>query len=161
MNARQLKAAFFYKSTVFSDDKNNSIPLGYISRVIYYLSDSGKRHAKGEIQPWDKNKTAAVVPCRKVHFVSNEPKKELPVNELNEHTEKIKNAFLNVLPVVAVVPTVGTVVGHIKEIVYWRTKKGNIQCSAVILDTNCPGCTVQVRLKYIMTKEEYEKENGC
>lgn len=156
MNAKQLKAAFYYKTPVFSDDKEHPVKLGYVAEVIYSLSDSGKRKTTGRVQPWDNSTSAPPVLCRHIHLIDPKKRKKPPESEPNEHTEMIKNAFLNTLPVVAVVPNVGTVEGHIKEIIYWRSQKGNIQCSANILDVNCPRSTVKARLKYIQIKE-----NGC
>ena len=156
MNAKQLKAAFYYKTPVFSDDKEYPVKLGYVAEVIYSLSDSGKRKAMGKVQQGDNSTSAPTVLCRHIHFSDPQEIKMPPASEPNEHTEMIKNAFLNTLPVVAVVPNVGTVEGHIKEIIYWRSQKGNIQCSANILDVNCPRSTVKARLKYIQLKE-----NGC
>lgn len=156
MNAKQLKAAFYFKTPVFSDDKEHPVKLGYVTEVIYSLSDSGKRKTAGRIQPWDNSKSTEPVSCRHIHYIDAKKRKKPPVSEPNEHTEMIKNAFLNTLSVVAVIPNAGTVEGHIKEIIYWRSRKGNIQCSANILDVNCPRSTVKARLKYIRIKE-----NGC
>lgn len=154
MNAKHLKTAFFYKKSVYSDDKEHLVKLGYIKEVIYSLSDSGKKQCFGIVQPWDNSSKAEPVSCRHIHYIDGSQRKIVPKTEPDEHTEKIKNAFLHTLPVVANVPNVGNVTGHIQEIVYWRTKKGNIQCSAVILDITCPNCTVRARFKYINVLEE-------
>lgn len=156
MNAKQLKAAFFYKTPVFSDDKEHPVKYGYVAEVIYSLSDSGRRQAKGYVQPWDSEKASEPVSCRHIHYINPQKRKKLPAIKPNEHMELIRYAFLNTLPVVAVIPNAGTVEGHIKEIIYWKSKKGNIQCSVNILDVHCPRSTVKSRLKYI-----HIKENGC
>ena len=58
MNAKQLKAAFFYKTPVFSDDKEHPVKHGYVTEVIYSLSDSGRRQAKGCVHPEDSEKAS-------------------------------------------------------------------------------------------------------
>lgn len=154
MNAKHIKTAFFYKSPVFCDDKEHPIKLGVIKQVIYYLSHSGKVHCDGVVQSLaSKDEEPVRISCRYIHYFDNSRKKSQPKTEPNEHTEAIKNAFINVLPVVTDVPNVGTVEGNIKEIIYWRTDKGNIQCSANIIDKFCPKSTVQARLKYISVKQ--------
>lgn len=154
MNAKHLKAAFYYKKSVYSDDKEYPVKLGYVKEVVYSLSKSGKVQCSGSVQPWDNSSNAARVLCRHIHCIDNAQRKLVPKAEPDEHTERIKSAFLGTLPVVANVPNVGTVKGHIKEIVYWRTSKGNIQCSAVILDASCPNSTTRARFKYINVIEE-------
>lgn len=68
MTAKQLKAAFYYKTPVFSDDKEHPVKLGYVTEVIYSLSDSGKRKTAGRIQPWDNSKSTEPVSCRHIHY---------------------------------------------------------------------------------------------
>ena len=156
MNAKQLKAAFFYKTPVFSDDKEHPVKLGYVTEVIYSLSDSGKRKTTGRIQPWDNSKASEPVSCRHIHYISPRKRKKLPAIEPSERTELIRYAFLNTLPVVARVPTQGPVEGTIQNIVYWKKENGKVICSAYVLDVNCPRSTVKVRLEYI-----HIKGNGC
>lgn len=160
MNARQVKAAFVHRTTVRCDDKKCSMRMGFVKSVIYTLSDSGKVQCAGVVQPWEPNKSAVTVKCRHIHFIGKEPQAIKTAAKLSEHAEAIRQAFINTMPVIATVPNVGVVEGHIKEIVYWRTFKGNIQCSAGILDVQCPKCTVQVRLNYIQVQDA-DKEKGC
>ena len=156
MNARRLKEAFVFRTPVHCDEEGKTVKVGYVKSIIFTLSESGKKKCEGEIQPFEVGRQSVTVSCRHIHFIS-EPKRKLADANADEHTQSVKNAFLNVEPVVVAVPNTGVVRGNIKAVVYWRTSKGNIQCSADVLDASCPGCIVRSRLKYVFTQEEYDK----
>lgn len=163
MNAKRLKEAFVFRTPVKveSNDKTCRVKLGYVKEVIYTITKSGKKAAWGKVKSWEPSSSAVTVNCRNIHFINDKPLHKLADANADEHTQRIKNAFLNVEPVVVAVPNTGIVNGHIQAVVYWRTAKGNIQCSADVLDASCPGCTVRSRLKYVFTREEYDKRKGC
>lgn len=149
MNARKLKEAFVFRGLVFSDDKDKPAKEGLVKTLIYTLSDSGKKQAWGEILPLKVRQPTVTVHCRHIHYVKNEPEKKLADAEPDEHTQNIRTAFLNVLPVTVRVPNVPEVRGNIKSIIYWRNDNGNMQCSAEVIDINCPKSSIKARLKYI------------
>ena len=162
MNARKLKAAFIHLSPVKCDDKKNPIDNGYVKSVIYSLTDSGKVKCDGDVFDLNNPKNHTQVACRHISFKGKEPPIDKPSGASNEHAESIKEAFMKVLPVVAVVPGMNVVeCSYITAFVYTRGRKGNIICTCILQDATCPHSTLQVRIKYIRLKLEYEKEKGC
>lgn len=161
MNAKKLKAAFVFRSPVYSSDKDHPVRKGHVVKLIYSLSDSGKMQCAGMIQPWEAGKFPVKIPCRHIHFVGEEPTIAPADKVPDKHTQVIKRAFLEVLPVIVDVPNVTPIHGNIREISYWRNRKGSIKCSAEIIDAGCPHSSVSSRLKYIYTEEEFKKKKGC
>lgn len=157
MNARKLKQAFIQMLPVFTTDKDNPIKNGYIKTVIFTLGSSGKVRCDAEVQDLDSAKNFSKTPCRRIHFKSDDVKIKDAAASTNEHAESVKKAFVNVEPVIADVPGMNVVkCSHIIAIVYTRGQRGNIICSAILQDANCPSSTLQVRIKYIFTPSEYE-----
>lgn len=162
MNARKLKAAFIHMSPVSCDDKDNPIGKGYVKSVIYSLTQSGKVKCEGDVYDLNDPHNHTQAPCRHIAFTGKEPPIEKPSGAPNEHAESIKEAFLKVLPVVAVVPGMNVVeCSYITAFVYTRGRKGNIICTCILQDAGCPHSTLQVRIKYIRLKSEYDMEKGC
>ena len=159
MNARKLKAAFIHLSPVKCDDKKNPIDNGYVKSVIYSLTDSGKVKCDGDVFDLNNPKNHTQVACRHISFKGKEPPIDKPSGASNEHAESIKEAFMKVLPVVAVNPGMDVVeCSYITAFVYTRGRKGNIICTCKLQEATCPRSTMQVRIKYIRLKSDYDKE---
>ena len=160
MNARKLKAAFVNMLPVICVDKHKPINNGYVKSVIYKLSDSGKVHCDGEIQDLNNPHHVVRANCRHIHFKSADKQiKYAPEASGNAHAESIRAAFFNTLPVIAVVPGMDVIeCSYIIALVYTRGRRGNIICSCILQDANCPHSTLQARIGYIYLKSEYDKE---
>lgn len=160
MNARKLKQAFIQMLPVFTTDKDNPIKNGYIKTVIFTLGSSGKVRCDAEVQDLDSAKNFSKTPCRRIHFKFDDVKIKDAAASTNEHAESVKKAFVNVEPVIADVPGVTSVrCSYIISIVYTRGRRGNIICSAVCKDATCEDSTLQARIKYVFTEQEYAEKS--
>lgn len=163
MNARKVKQAFLKMLPVTAVDRNNPISSGYIRTVIFSLSDSGKVRCDAEVQNLNNPRDFVKVPCRHVHFkadYSESAADAVPTDGKNEHAGLIRQAFMNGMPVVADVPGVTPVrCSYIISIVYTRGRRGNIICSAVCKDATCEDSTLQARIKYVFTEQEYAEKS--
>lgn len=161
MNARQLKAAFYFREEVYSSDKKHPIEAGFVSEIIWTLSGSGKKKTAGLITSRNRECKTEPIPCRHIHFKKEKPEHPYRQKTPNDHSLRIIDAFMNVMTVVAAVPGYTPVIGVIKEIVYWKDPKGIVRCSAVLDDRAASGkSTYRARIKYVFLEDAY-KEKGC
>lgn len=164
MNAKKIKQAFVRVLPVLAVDKTNPIDNGFVKTVIFSISRSGKVRCDAEIQSLNDPRNFVKVSCRHVHFKAdyNESAADaLPKDGHNEHAELIKQAFTSGQPVVADVPGITPVkCSYIISIVYTRGRRGNIICSAVCKDATCEDSTLQARIKYVYTEQEYAEKSA-
>ncbi|MED9968578.1 MAG: hypothetical protein UFA98_01005 [Ruminococcus sp.] len=164
MNAKKIKQAFVRVLPVLAVDKNNPIDNGFVKTVIFSISRSGKVRCDAEVQSLNDPRDFVKVPCRHVHFKADyeaSAADALSKNDHNEHAELIKQAFMHGQPVVAEVPGITPVrCSYIISIVYTRGRLGNIICSAVCKDATCEDSTLQARIKYVYTEQEYAEKSA-